>query len=80
MCVALPARLVEISDQGHATLDRRGIAVDGSGVERDVALAMVPEARVGDYVVVHSGYAIRKVNGSEAQEALALFRSKGSDG
>lgn len=72
MCVAIPARLVRIA-QSHSVLGRRGVAMDQMGVEREVILAMVPDAEVGDYVVIHSGYAVRQVNAIEAEETRALF-------
>lgn len=57
MCLALPARIVAIEE--GAGLERLGrIVVDG--VERDVNLALVPEAVVGDYIVTHAGFALRR--------------------
>ncbi len=76
MCVALPMKLVSLMDDDSA-LERRGTALDAEGVEREVALAMVPEAGIGDYLIVHSGYAIRRVSESQANETRALF--EGSD-
>lgn len=66
MCLALPARLVEKleGDQG---------LVDLGGVRKPVSLALVPEAVVGDYVIVHVGFAIGLVDPEEAARTLALF-------
>ncbi len=66
MCLALPARLVEKleGDQG---------LVDLGGVRKPVSLALVPEAVVGDYVIVHVGFAIGMVDPEEAARTLALF-------
>jgi hydrogenase expression/formation protein HypC len=66
MCLALPARLVEKleGDQG---------VVDLGGVRKPVSLALVPEAGVGDYVIVHVGFAIGLVDPEEAARTLALF-------
>ena len=66
MCLALPARLVEKleGDQG---------LVDLGGVKKSVSLALVPEAAVGDYVIVHVGFAIGLIDPEEAARTLALF-------
>ena len=53
--------------------------VDMGGVQRDVCLAYVPEATVGDYVLVHVGFAVRRMEAAEAQGTLALLRSAGVD-
>jgi len=47
--------------------------IDLGGVRKQVSLALVPEAVVGDYVIVHVGYAISKLDPEEAQRTLALF-------
>lgn len=65
MCLAVPMRIVSI-DGGKA-------AVEIGGVERTIGLALTPEARVGDYVIVHAGYAIAVLDPVEARETLALF-------
>ena len=66
MCLALPARLVERrgDDEGVVDLD---------GVRKTVSLALVPEAQVGDYVIVHVGHAIGVLDADEAEHTLALF-------
>lgn len=66
MCLALPARLVEKleGDQG---------LVDLGGVKKPVSLALVPEAVIGDYVIVHVGFAIGLIDPEEAERTLALF-------
>ena len=56
MCLALPGRILDIAEGDG--LQRTG-TIDIGGVERQVSLAMVPEAVVGDYVVTHSGFALR---------------------
>ncbi len=66
MCLALPARVAAIHDDGSAS-------VDLGGVRKDVSLALVPEARVGDYVIVHVGHALAKLDPAEAARTLALF-------
>ncbi len=52
--------------------DRATAIIDG--VERDIGTALVPDVRVGDYVIVHAGFAIQKLSEQEAEETLELFR------
>lgn len=66
MCLALPACVVALHDDQTAT-------VDLGGVRKQVSVALVPEAAVGDYVVVHVGHAIGVVDADEAARTLALF-------
>ncbi|MFO1328902.1 MAG: HypC/HybG/HupF family hydrogenase formation chaperone [Rubrivivax sp.] len=66
MCLALPARVV-------ALLDGQQAQIDLGGVRKSVSLALVPEARVGDYVIVHVGHAIGLIDPEEAERTLALF-------
>ncbi len=70
MCLGVPGRVIEIS--GENGLARMG-KVDFGGVIREVCLAYTPEAQVGDYVVVHAGFAISRLDEEEAQETLALL-------
>jgi hydrogenase expression/formation protein HypC len=66
MCLAIPARIVERLEGEEATIDL-------GGVRKRVSLALVPEAAAGDYVIVHVGYAISRLDPEEAQKTLALF-------
>ena len=66
MCLALPARVVELLDADQARIDL-------GGVTKQVSIALVPEARVGDYVIVHVGHAIGLIDPDEAARTLALF-------
>jgi hydrogenase expression/formation protein HypC len=66
MCLALPARIVALKDAEQAV-------VDLGGVRKEVSIALVPEARIGDYVIVHVGHAIGLVDPDEAARTLALF-------
>ena len=66
MCLAIPALVTECLDNDEAVIDL-------GGVRKQVSLALVPEAVVGDYVIVHVGYAISKLDPEEAQRTLALF-------
>jgi hydrogenase expression/formation protein HypC len=66
MCVAVPGKIIE-KHGALATVD-----VEGNRVRADVS--MVPEAGVGDYVMLHAGFAISKYTRKEAEETLALLR------
>jgi hydrogenase expression/formation protein HypC len=66
MCLAVPGRIVEI----EGTKAR----IDFGGVTRDADLTLVPDASTGDYVLVHAGFAIERLDESEAEETLELFR------
>ncbi len=68
MCLAIPARVVEKLEGDQAL-------VDLSGVRKPVSLALVPEAQVGDYVIVHVGFAISRVDEDEAARTLAVIRA-----
>lgn len=65
MCLAIPARLVEINET-------TGIAEFG-GVRREVSVLFVPEAVVGDYVLVHAGCAIERLDEADAEETVKIF-------
>jgi hydrogenase expression/formation protein HypC len=71
MCLALPARVVELVDMDHAI-------VDLGGVRKRISIALVPEVRVGDYVIVHVGYAIGMLDADEAEATLKLFAEMSS--
>lgn len=71
MCLAVPGEIVEL-DEGDPT-ELRGGRVSFGGVIRQVCLAYVPEARVGDFVIVHAGFAIARISEQEAREARELF-------
>lgn len=67
MCLAIPSKVVEIREK-MAT-------IDVSGVRRDVSLLLLPEeAAVGDYVLVHAGFAIHRIDPEAAEEAMKLIR------
>lgn len=65
MCLAVPARITEIRGT-DAT-------VDMGGVIRDTSLLLVPDARLGDYVLIHAGFAIQTLDEEEAHETLRLL-------
>jgi hydrogenase expression/formation protein HypC len=66
MCLAIPAQLVELRDADTGV-------VELSGVRKEVSLALVDGVDVGDYVIVHVGYALQKLDPEEAEKTLRLF-------
>ena len=70
MCLAIPAKVVELRG-GEAAL------VDLGGVRKEISLALVDGVQEGDYVIVHVGYALQKVDSGEAERTLALFAQAG---
>lgn len=75
MCLAIPGRIKEITNQLDETF-RQGTVVFGE-VIKDINLSMVPEAKVGDYVMVHVGVAISVVDEEEASKTFDLLRQMG---
>ena len=71
MCLAIPGKVTSIS--GDDPLMRTG-KVDFGGVLREVSLAYVPEVQVGDYVIVHVGFALSRVDEAEAQQVFEYLR------
>ena len=69
MCLGIPLRIIEISEE-------IGIGEIG-GVEREVNLRFIENAKVGDYVISHAGFGIQKLDEKEANENLALLRDIG---
>ena len=76
MCLAIPGKLIEITDSDDA-LFRTG-RVSFEGIVKDIHLAYTPEAKIGDYVLVHVGFAISVVDEAEAQKTLELIEDGGS--
>ena len=70
MCLSIPGRITEIKLDGALPMG----SVDFGGVIKEVCLDYVPEAKVGQYVLVHVGFAISVMDEEEAQESLKLFR------
>jgi hydrogenase expression/formation protein HypC len=76
MCLAVPGRILsikEVSEQGGERLAN----VDFNGNKVDVSLAMVPEAKKGDYVLVHAGYALETLDQSEAEQTWEYLKEAG---
>jgi len=71
MCLAIPARIEELTTPGNAI-------VNLGGVRKEISLALVEDAAVGEYVIVHVGYALQKLDQEEAEQTLALFAEMGT--
>ncbi len=71
MCLGIPGKIVQI-DEGEP-LERRG-RVQFGGVQREVSLACVPEAKIGDYVIVHVGFALSIVDEVEANRVFEYLK------
>jgi hydrogenase expression/formation protein HypC len=71
MCLALPARVVSIDEDGSFA----NVAV--GGVVKEVSLALVDRVSVGEYLLIHVGYALHKLSIEEAEKTLALFAEAG---
>jgi hydrogenase expression/formation protein HypC len=74
MCLAIPGRVEQITTEGDVRMGR----VNFGGVVKNVCLDYVPEVSVGDYTIVHVGFAISKIDEETAQETLELFRKMGT--
>ena len=70
MCLAIPARVVEL-------LPGEMARIEVGGVRKDCSLALVEGVAPGDYVVLHVGYAIQRLDAAEAERTLALFAEAG---
>lgn len=66
MCLAIPARVVEVRPNQLAVIDL-------AGVRKEISTALIDDVQVDDYVIIHVGYAIGKLDLDEAQRTLALF-------
>ena len=72
MCLAVPARVIELHDDDRAT-------VDLGGVKLTISLALVEDVALDDYVIVHVGYALSKLDREEAERTLAMLASVGNE-
>ena len=70
MCLGVPGKIIEIYEKQ----DLRMAKVDFSGVTREACIEHVPEAEIGNYVIIHVGFAISLLSEEEAQESLDLIR------
>ncbi len=71
MCLAIPVKVAELLDD-----DMARVTIDG--VSKEVSIALVDGLRVGDYVVLHVGYALSRIEPEEAERTLALLREAGA--
>lgn len=67
MCLAVPVRVIEL-------LDGEMAKVDLGGIQKEISLALVDDVAVGDYVILHVGFALSRLDADEAEKSLALFR------
>lgn len=70
MCLALPVRVIERVGESDAI-------VDLGGIRKQISLALVDDVAVGDYVILHVGYALSRLDPVEAENTLALFQEAG---
>jgi hydrogenase expression/formation protein HypC len=73
MCLAVPGQVKEIFDAGGTRMGR----VNFGGISKEVCLAYLPDIVVGDYTIVHVGFAISKIDEESAQKTLQMFRELG---
>ena len=73
MCLAVPGQIVEIHDDRGTPM----AIVDFDGIRKEICLAYLADVAVGDYAIVHVGFAISKVDEASARETLAMFREIG---
>jgi hydrogenase expression/formation protein HypC len=71
MCLAIPAQILELDPASDAAIVSLG------GVRKPVSLALVEDAAIGDYVLVHVGYALNRISPEEAERTLALIQQAG---
>jgi hydrogenase expression/formation protein HypC len=74
MCLGVPGKVIAIYDDNGIRMGK----VDFGGLTKEVCLAYVPEIALGDYTIVHVGFAITQLDEESAQESLALIREMGS--
>ncbi|MDZ7832512.1 MAG: HypC/HybG/HupF family hydrogenase formation chaperone [Desulfobacterales bacterium] len=68
MCLAIPSKIIDINTSSNIA------TIDVDGVRREASLMLLEDARVGDYVIVHAGFAIQKLDEEAALESLNLLR------
>lgn len=66
MCLAVPAKIIALRDDQMAV-------VDAGGVQQEISIALLEEVNVGDFVIMHVGYALNKLDPEEAARTLELF-------
>jgi len=76
MCLAIPGKVISLEGQGPEATGR----VDFGGIRKEIHFAYVPDVRVGDYVMVHAGFAISIVDEKEAREVFEYLKIVGEAG
>lgn len=74
MCLGIPGKVLEIYENGGIRMGK----IDFDGIQKEVCLAYLPELNVGDYTIVHVGFAITKLDEESALESLRLFKEIGA--
>jgi hydrogenase expression/formation protein HypC len=67
MCVAVPAKIISI--------DETNAVIDSMGVIKNIDISLIPDVKIGDFVIVHAGFAIQIIDNEEAQKILELFEN-----
>ncbi len=71
MCLGIPVKIIEIKDEEMAV-------AEAGGVKREISLQVLKDIKEGDYVLLHAGFAIQKIDEKEAEETLGLLREMAS--
>ena len=70
MCLAMPAQITQLLDQQRAV-------VNLGGIEKEISVALIEEISIGDFVIIHTGYALTRLDETEAKKTLAIFEEMG---
>lgn len=76
MCLGVPGKIIEIYEANGLQMGK----IDFGGVTREACLAYVPEAKIGDYTIIHVGFALHLISEAEAQETLELLQQIADSG
>ena len=68
MCLAIPGKIIEIKSENKSAI------VDFDGIQQEIIIALIQEPRIGNYVVVHAGYAIEQMSEKDALEAIEQWK------
>lgn len=74
MCLAVPGQIVEVRVERGSPM----ATIDFDGIRKEICLAYLPDMQVGDYAIVHVGFAISKIDETAAKETLEMFRQLGT--
>ena len=73
MCLAVPGKVIEVYEAHNTKMGK----IDFDGITKEICLAYLPDIQVGDYAIVHVGFAIQKLDEKSALETLQVFRDMG---